>query len=52
MAKLTKKFIDKDIDIELFNQTLRSIADLDVPESKPITDFSFLEDLIATVNPS
>ena len=46
---LTKKLIDKEIDIELFNQTLKSVNDLDVPESKPITDFSFLEDLIATI---
>jgi hypothetical protein len=46
MAKLTKKLMDKEIDIELFNQTLRSVADLDVPESKPIADFGFLEELI------
>jgi hypothetical protein len=46
MAKLSKKLMDKEIDIELFNQTLRSVADLDVPESKPIADFGFLEELI------
>ncbi len=50
MAKLSKKLMDKEIDIELFNQTLRSVNDLDVPESKPITDFSFLEELIATID--
>jgi hypothetical protein len=26
------------------------VADLEVPESKPITDFNFLEDLLATID--
>lgn len=50
MPKLSKKLMDKEIDIELFNQTLRSVAELDVPESKPITDFSFLESLLQTID--
>lgn len=50
MKKLSKQLMDKEIDIELFNQTLRSVADLDVPESKPITDFGFLEGLIQTID--
>ena len=50
MKELARRFADKEIDIELFNQTLRSVNDLDVPESKPITDFTFLEELIATID--
>jgi len=49
MKYLTKKLFDKEIDIELFNQTLRSVSELEVPECKPIADFNFLEGLIATV---
>ena len=49
MKVLAKKFYDKEIDIELFNQTLRSISELEVPDCKPIQDFNFLEGLIATV---
>lgn len=50
MKKLSQQLIEKEIDIELFNQTLRSVAELDVPESKPITDFGFLEGLIHTID--
>lgn len=49
IARLHKKLIEKEIDIELFNQTLRSIAELDVPDSKPISDFGFLEELLNTI---
>lgn len=51
MGKLAKKLLDKEIDIDVFNQTLRSVADLDVPDSKPLTDFGFLENLIKTIDP-
>ena len=49
MKNLAKKLYDKEIDIELFNQTLKSISELEVPESKPIQDFNFLDGLIASV---
>ena len=49
MTKLKKKLLDKEIDIEIFNQTLRSVAELDVPDSKPLTDFSFLDSLLKTI---
>jgi hypothetical protein len=49
MKTLSKKLLDKEIDIELFNQTIRSVADLDVPESKPITDFGFLDGLHTSI---
>ena len=38
---------DKEIDIEVFNQTLKSISELEVPESKGLADFNFLDGLIA-----
>ena len=49
MKILAKKLYDKEIDIELFNQTLRSISELEVPDSRPIADFNFLDSLIDTV---
>ena len=49
MKFLAKKLYDKEIDIELFNQTLRSISELEVPNSRPIADFNFLDSLIDTV---
>ena len=50
MKILAKKLFDKEIDIELFNQTLKSISELEVPDSKPIQDFNFLDGLISTVS--
>jgi hypothetical protein len=47
MKYLTKKLFDKEIDIEVFNQTLRSVSELEVPECKPIADFNFLDGLIS-----
>lgn len=49
MKTLERKLLDKEIDIEIFNQTLRSVAELDVPDSKPLTDFSFLDSLLKTI---
>jgi|LauGreDrversion4_2_1035121.scaffolds.fasta_scaffold90691_1 hypothetical protein len=50
MKDLAKKFYDKEIYIELLNKTLKSMNDFDVPDPKPITDFSFLEDFITTID--
>lgn len=50
MSKLAKKLYDKEVDIELFNQTLRSVSELDIPDSKPLPDFNFLDGLIATID--
>ena len=36
MKILAKKLYEKEIDIELFNQTLKSVSELEVPDSKPI----------------
>jgi hypothetical protein len=36
MSKLAKKLYDKEIDVEMFNKTLRSVAELDIPDSKPL----------------
>jgi hypothetical protein len=49
MKVLAKKLFDKDIDVELFNQTLKSVSELEVPDTKPISDFYFLDGLIANV---
>ena len=49
MKTLAKKLYDKEVDIELFNQTLRSVSELEVPDSRPIADFNFLDSLIDTV---
>ncbi len=50
MSKLAKKLYDKEVDIEIFNQTLRSVSELDVPDSNPLPDFNFLDGLIATID--
>eukprot|EP00347_Sterkiella_histriomuscorum_P001155 403373116 len=46
MPKLAQKLYDNEIDIELLSQTLRNIADLNIPDSKPITDFKFMSEII------
>lgn len=49
MAKLAQKLYDNEIDIEIFSQTLRNIADLNIPDSKPITDFKFMRDILKNI---
>ena len=46
MSKLAQKLYDNEMDIELLSQTIRSVADLDIPDSKPITDFTFLSEVL------
>ncbi|CDW74465.1 UNKNOWN [Stylonychia lemnae] len=46
MSKMAQKLYDSEIEIEILSQTLRNIADLNIPDSKPITDFKFMGELL------